>query len=214
MSLTAGTITCRTYRVTTPPVGDFLPGLQPDLRRHTFQPVRPDRASRSMGWVSPRNLLDTSLRVDHLVFGDFLVLGLRVDKITVNARVLKAHFAQAVQQVLRERSKKQLSREERTAILEKTKLELMAKQTPATSVYEAAWNLRTHRVYFTGTNETLNAEFCDLFQETFHVGLTPLHPVLRAEAKARKENIVDALMQAKAARFSPLAAGPGADKEA
>jgi hypothetical protein len=206
MSLTAGTITCRSYRIAAPPAGNFLASVQGDLRRHAFQPVRPDRSTRSIGWVNPRNILDTNLKAEHLVFADFLVLGLRVDKVTVNARMLKAHFNQAVQQALRERSKKQLSREERAALLEKTRQELMARQTPSTSLYEMAWNLTTHRVYFTGTGDALNAEFSDLFQETFHSGLIPLYPFLRAEAKARKEGSMDALTQAQPSRFSPLAA--------
>ena len=123
----------------------------------------------------------------------------------MNARLLKAHYHRAVAELVRTRTKKQLGREERVALMEKTKLELMTKQSPSTSLYEMAWNLKTHHVYFSATSEKLSQEFCDLFSDTFHTGLTPLYPFLRAERKASKEGLKAELLETLPSIFSPLA---------
>ncbi|NQU43696.1 recombination-associated protein RdgC [bacterium] len=204
MSLISGAISARVYRVEEPPARDALHELGKDLKRYAFQPVRVDRSPRSMGWVSPRNLLDTDLAIEKVLFEDFVVLGLRLDKVTVNAKLLKAYYQQAVQKLLKDQQRKQLSRDERAALMERTKIDLMAQQSPTTSLYEMAWNLTSHHVYFSATSTALNTEFADLFQETFHTGLTPLFPYLRAEPKAQKEGLAEALMQLEPSILSPL----------
>ncbi|MBN1867282.1 recombination-associated protein RdgC [Candidatus Sumerlaeota bacterium] len=207
MPLSTGAVTCRAYTVAEPPQGDFLSGLARDLQRHAFQPVQAARGQmRSIGWVNPRNILDIKLSPEKVRFEDYVVLGMRVDKVTVNARLLKAHYAEEATRVLREHRKKVLGREERAALLEKVRLELAARQTPSTSLYEMAWNVRTHRVYFSATSQALNLEFCDLFSDTFHAGLTPLFPFLRAERKCKSEGRPEVLAEALPAQFCPTAA--------
>ena len=74
MSLTAGSITCRAYRLADPPKGDFIGEAMRDVQRHAFKPCQTDKAQvRSMGWVNPRNLLDSRLSEEKTIFEDFLV---------------------------------------------------------------------------------------------------------------------------------------------
>lgn len=205
MSITSGTITCRAYCLAEPPGKNFLDDVAPDLERHAFKPVRVERSPRSLGWVSPRDILDTDLTLDKVLFEDFLVLGFRLDKVTVNARLLKAYCNQERLKYLRDHAgKKQMSRDERATLLEKVRLQLLKLQSPTTSFYEMAWNLRTHQVYFTATSTSLNQEFCDLFSDTFHTALTPLFPFIRADRKAAKEGLADELAATEPAYFSPL----------
>ncbi len=213
MGLTSGAITCRSYYIPEPPPKHFLEKAELDLKRHAFRPVRVDRSPRSFGWVNPRQILDTDLTVAKVVFEDFLILGLRVDKVSVNARLLKAHFNQERAKVMEERKKKQLSRDERAALLEKVRLTLMAEQSPATSIHEMAWNLETHHVYFSGLGDSLNQEFCDLFSDTFHASLTPLYPFIRADLKATKEGLREELLETEPARFVPARVATAAREE-
>ena len=202
--LTSGSITCRVYRLTEDPPPGFLEKADADLKRQAFKPVNVDRGPRSFGWVRAQDVLDTNVRVDNSTYDDYLVLGLRVDKVTLNSRILKAHFLRAAQDRMQETGRNALSRDEKTALLERTRRELMVKQTPATSLYEVAWNTAEGRVYFSATSETLNQEFCDLFQDTFHVALLPQFPYLRAEALAEARGLGDELAQSQPEIFSPL----------
>ncbi|HBF35570.1 TPA: hypothetical protein DDW35_13485 [Candidatus Sumerlaeota bacterium] len=204
MPLSVGTISCRTFYLAQPPVGDFLAQAQGDVRKHSFKPVQPDRSVRSLGWVDPSDVLDNAPLVERLVYEDFLLLGLRLDRVAINGRLLKAHFRHAMQKMSAERNKRPIGREEKAALLEKTRLDLLARQTPTSAFYEMAWNMRTHHVYFTGTGNTLANEFQDLFQETFHTGLTPLEPFLRAQVKAEKEGLLEPFLKAEPARFRSI----------
>jgi len=203
--LTAGAITCRVYRLSEAPPPDFLEKAEADLRRHAFKPVNVDRAPRSFGWVRAQDVLDTDVRIENSMYDDYLVLGLRVDKVSVNARLVKAHFQRAAEERMRQTGRDRLGREEKAALLDRTRRELLAKQTPATSFYEAAWNTREHRVYFSATSENLNREFSDLFQDTFHVAILPQYPYLRAEAVAEARGLAEELARSKPEIFSPLA---------
>lgn len=202
MPLTSGAVTCRIYRVADPPRGDFIEGALRDLRRHAFRAVAADRGQdRSMGWVNPRNVLDAELTPDKVRFGDYLVLGLRIDKITVNARILKARFQQAAEEMTAAREKKRLLRDERDALMERVRQEILSEQTPSTSLYEMAWDLESHVVYFSGTGESLNVEFADLFQETFHAGLILQVPYTRAQRHAAAQGQTEELENTRPARF-------------
>jgi len=204
MPLTMGTITCRAYFLALPPQNGFLADAIRDIQRHAFHPPQADRGQvRSLGWVNPRNLLDARLTLEKIQFEDFLVIGLRIDKIALNARIVKAHYGEAVHEALKDRRKQGLSREERMAILDKVKMDLLVKQTPSTSLYEMAWNLKNHHIYFSATSESLNLEFCDLFSDTFHTSLTPYFPFLRAEEKAKQDGLTEQLLECLPARFSP-----------
>jgi hypothetical protein len=156
-----------------------------------------------LGWVNAQNVLDADLTLEKVRFDDFLVFGLRVDRVRVNGRLLKAHAAAAIEKALRQRERRTLSRDERMAFVEKVRLDLLAKQTPLTSLYDVAWSLETHHVYFSATGDSLNQEFCDLFGETFHTALTPLFPFLRAERKAKQEGLIDELLATMPAQLSP-----------
>jgi DNA recombination-dependent growth factor C len=205
MPLTSGTVTCRVYTLSDRPKGQFLAEALAEAKRFAFRPPQAERGqTRSIGWVNIRNVLDADLNPEKMQFEDFVVLGLRVDKVSVNARVLKAHFMEAVQKALKEKRKTQLGREERAALLEQVRTRLLAKQTPSTSVYEMAWNTKTHRVYFAATSESLNAEFCDLFHDTFHSTPIPLFPYLRAETKSKREGTMAELLESDAALMSPF----------
>lgn len=202
--LTSGSITCRVYRLAEKPPPDFLDKADRDLKRHAFREVDVAKSPRSMGWVRAQDILNTDVRVANSMYEDFLVLGLRVDKVAVNARLLKAYFQRAADERLQETGRSSLSRDERAALLEKTKLQMLTMQTPATALYEVAWNTADHLVYFSATSEALNQEFADLFQDTFHVGLLPQLPYLRAEAYAEPRGLGGRLGAIEPEIFSPI----------
>jgi hypothetical protein len=66
-----------------------------------------------------------------------------------------------------------------------------------------AWNLRTHHVYFSGTSQTLNQEFADLFGETFHVRIMPLLPYIRATTVAERDGLKEELLASDPVRLAP-----------
>ncbi len=206
MTIIAGAFSGRIWRAidSLPPHFDDLVGR--NLPRYAFKPVNTERGElRSMGWVNVRQLLDTRLTLQKVMYDGTLVLGLRIDKLTLNMRLFKATLAQEVAKVLKEQKRGKLSREEVTAIEEQLKKKLIENQIPSTSVYEVSWNLESGAILFTGGGDKLSMEFSDLFTETFNVSIEPQFPFYRAERFAKKQHLERELMEAYPSPFSPTA---------
>ncbi len=206
MTIIAGPFSGRIWRAvdSLPPHFDELVGR--NLPRHAFKPVNTDRGElRSMGWVNVRQLLDTRLTLPKVMVDGTLILGLRIDKVTLNMRLFKATLAQEVAKVLKEQKRGKLSREEISAIEDQLKKKLIENQIPATTVHEMSWNLESGAILFTGGGDKLSMEFSDLFTETFNVSIEPQFPFYRAERFAKKQHLERELMETYPSPFSPTA---------
>ena len=204
MPLTAGTLTTRTWRVidTLPP--NFKELFERNLQRHAFRPIDPERGElQTMGWVNIRQMLDARLNLEKVLFGNIILLALRVDRLAINQKLFRALFAQEIGKQLREKGRENLSREERLVIEDKVRLDLIKRTQPNTAVYEAAWHLESGTVFFGSTSERLNMSFADLFTETFQVTIEPQFPFLRAQHWAERQRLGKELLELLPAPFSP-----------
>jgi hypothetical protein len=152
------------------------------LRRHAFSPIdaTSDR-TRAVGWVNPRQILDSRVRWDKIVFGPHVVLGLRIDQRTVSRPILRARVAQAQAERRRERPGGKVSREERTEIAKVIEADLLRQTPPSTTVHELAWNTQTGRMWFSSTAQRANEEMTELFERTFDLTPVPLVPFTLAD---------------------------------
>jgi len=157
-----------------------------------------------MGWVNIRQVLDTRLTINKVLFNNMIVLGLRVDEIKINQKLFRATLAQEVAKAIREnRGDGKFSREQRLALEEKVRLELLKAQPPTLAVYEIAWNLESGIVVFGSTATKMNVEFSELFSETFNVSIEPQFPFLRAQRWARRQKQEKELLELLPSPFSP-----------
>jgi hypothetical protein len=204
MSLTAGSVTCRVWRVldTLPP--GFKETFERNLRRHAFRPIDPERGQlQAVGWVNARQLLDAELRLEKVLFGNLIVLALRVDRLAINLKVFRATLAQAIDKALRDNDRRRLSREERLVLEDKVRLDLIKSTQPATNVYEVIWRLEDGVLFFGSTSNKLSGIFSDLFTETFQVSIEPQFPYLRAQQWADKQKLGQELLELLPSPFSP-----------
>ncbi len=206
MPLTSGSLTARAWRVIDIIPPNFKELFERNLKRHAFQAVDPERGQlQSMGWVNIRQLLDSRLTLDKVLFGNLILLALRVDKLVINQKVFRATLAREIARVLREKGKGGLSREERLVIEDKVRLDLIKRTQPNTAVYELAWHLESGLLFFGTTAERLNLAFSDLFTETFQVSIEPQFPFLRAQRWAKRQKQSQALLELLPSPFSPEA---------
>lgn len=206
MTIIAGPFSGRIWRAvdSLPPHFDEL--VERNLPRHAFKPVNTERGElRSLGWVNIRQLLDTRLTLPKVMYDGTLALGLRIDKITLNMRLFKATLAQELAKLAKERKADKLSREEKSAMEDQVKQKLIRDQIPSTSIYEMSWHLESGTLLFTGGGDKLNAEFSDLFTETFNVSIEPQFPFYRAERYAKRQHLERELLEMFPSPFSPTA---------
>ncbi len=202
MPITAGALSARLWRVSDALPPHFNELFSRNLKRHAFRPPATDRGeTRSRGWVNIRNALDTDLTFEKTHFREIIALALRVDRVTINPRVFRAKLAEETEKTLRARKREVLNEEERAALNDKVRMELLRAQTPSMSIYEMIWHLESGVVVFGGTSNRLNVEFGELFSETFNVTLEPQLPFLRAQPWAEKHKLAAELRELLPASF-------------
>lgn len=203
MPISNGTLSGRFFRVVEPLPPQFDQTLERNLKRYAFQPVNPEKGQlRSMGWVNVRQMLDTRLTPEKVMFDGTIAVGLRIDKITINARLFRATLAEEIAKALREQKVKNISREQRAALEDQVRQKLIAQQVPGTTLHEMAWNLERGLICFTGGGDKLNTEFQDLFMETFQVSVEPQFPFYRAQRYAVRQHVERELLELLPSPFS------------
>jgi hypothetical protein len=207
MPIISGALSARVWRVTEALPPQFGESFERNLKRHAFKPISTEHGHlRSMGWVNIRQVLDANVTMKKAMFDNVLALALRVDRITINQRLFRATLAQEIAKALREKGQSGgLTREQRSAIEDDVRMKLLREQVPSMSVYEMAWQLESGSVYFAATGDKLNAEFSELFTQTFNVGIEPQFPFLRAQHWAKKARRQRDLLELLPAPFSPAA---------
>lgn len=182
MGLLSGSITFKPFRVDGKLPRDFKEKLTQQLPRFAFREINPKvNPEMSIGWVNSANPLDADLTVEKVLFGKYLIAGLRKDRKAVPAAILKARVAEAIRAVARERKGKKIGREQITAIKDTVKEHLLAGISPTTALYEMVWNYETQEVYLSTLARKAADEFIDLFKETFDLELIELSLPTRVE---------------------------------
>lgn len=182
MGLYSGTFTFRKFRLTDDIPSDFQQNLAKSLARFAFREINPQTNPEfSIGWVLPFDPLDSALPVEKVVLGKYILLGIRRDKKNVSMPMLKAHVTEALRAKRSERGGRKLSKEEINEVRDHAKDKLLNSISPVTNFYEMAWNFETGEVFFSAQAAKPAAEFAELFEETFKLGLEEINLVTRTE---------------------------------
>ena len=190
MPFTSGTISATWYRVDRDFPKDAREQFDITLKRYAFTPIDSSKGEvESMGWVDSRDILNPKLLWDLVTLGKYAFLGLRFDRKTVSATLLKAHIREELRRVAREKKARQISRTERKIIMEQVKATLLRKASPSVAVYEASWNTETGDVLFGSSSKSANERFCEQFAMTFDIELFPHHPLARVDDIAEEEGL-------------------------
>lgn len=204
MPITMGTLTCRCFTVSGRPPADFRETYPLQIQRNAYRPPDPERGHmRSIGWVHPVRILDSEFDFDSILFGARMVLGLRIDSISINNRIYKARLFDEMAAHREKTKRPRLTRDEKNSIEEALQIQMAKAQTPASVFHELAWNLKTGEALFTGLSDKLCMEAQELFNETFELSLEPKLPYLRAEAIAGKLGLKAELIACQPADLAP-----------
>lgn len=203
MPLTVGAVATRRYRVLDSPPTEYLSPFGKAIVRNAFKPINEDKGeTQSAGWVSVRNILETSLNPSEWHIPPYILLGYRIDKKSVSAKLFRAKLDLAIRDKLRSGQREKLSREEKSSLEMSIKTEMLKAQAPSVNVAEIAWNVETGRLIVASTSTTVNDLVAGAFAETF--GLTPVaqFPYLLAEEWAEEKGRPSDLTRAGADDFA------------
>ena len=176
MGLLKGSLTFSRYRI----IGG-LPDHFPDffnerIRRYAFQTVWRTTDEKAAGWTGMENVLDTDFPYASYAQGRYMLFSLRVDRKSVAPSLLRLRIMETERSKLTETGQKKLYREQREAIREAVRLELLGRSLPVPSFYEICWSVPDNTLLFCSLSDKVVEELQGLFKESFSLTLRPYVP--------------------------------------
>ena len=139
-----GGLTYRQYRVNQHLPPQWQKRVQQGLSQNLAKEISPTSDDeRSVGWCNAHFALDTSISLEQCLYNEYVVIGMRVDTLTVPKRLLAVYSEREERLAMQELNKEVLSRYERAEIREKVEMALRKKVLPSIKTSEVVWNWET-----------------------------------------------------------------------
>ncbi|MEW6333856.1 MAG: recombination-associated protein RdgC, partial [Thermodesulfobacteriota bacterium] len=143
------------------------------IRMNAFRNVWRTADEKSAGWTGLDDPLDTDFPYASYALGQYLLFCLRVDRKSVAPSLLRLRVMEADRSKLAETGQKKLYREQREAIREAVRLELLGRSLPVPSFFEVCWSVPDHRLIFCSLSDKVFEELQELFRDSFQLTLCP-----------------------------------------
>ena len=142
-----------------------------------------------------------------------MLFSLRIDRKSVAPSLLRIRILEAEQKQLAESGQKKLYREQREAIRESVRLELLGKTMPVPSFHEICWSVPDRVLTFCCLSDKVAGELQELFRESFSLSLSPYLPwdsdgaVLHPQGADAGQNSMDVALPSLPPGVDPLTVG-------
>lgn len=176
MGLLKGTVSFSLYRLegSLPASADEF--IHQQLKAFAFRSSAPASEEKAIGWTSLENVLDTDFEGAKYIWGDYLMLTLRIDRKTVPPSLQRIRLLEAEQDFLSETGQKRIYREQREDLRERVHLELFSKAQPVPAFYEFCWSVSQKSLILCSLSEKVIDDFQDFFKQTFSLSVYPYTP--------------------------------------
>ncbi|MDR1396878.1 MAG: recombination-associated protein RdgC [Desulfarculales bacterium] len=182
MALLKGSLGLSRYKVEGNLPSDFWSWLNRRILQNIFIDIESSTIDKSSGWVSAHDYFDVSFAFEVYNFNPYVVLGLRQDKRTVSAALVRKYHRLEINRQRELQPEARLSKPDREMLKEKARLQLLARIPPQTATWEMCWHTGRGEVWFTTGNRALLDTGLELFQKSFSpLFLTPRLPWLMAQ---------------------------------
>ena len=110
---------------------------------------------------------DSSFSYASHLFGDYVVVSLRIDERKVSPTILKKFVQKEEERLKKEKQVPKLGRTLKLEIKERVKSELTRKAMPVPAVYDLVWSLSESSLYFFSTNQKAQMLLEEFFKDCF-----------------------------------------------
>lgn len=187
MGLKKGAFSFSRFGVSSPLPVNFADLFDEKIKAFTFRDFFPVNEEKALGWTGLQDILDTEFAYATHTLGDYRVFSLRIDRKNIPSALLRLRFLEAERGMLAERETKKLYKEEKEALREGLRQDLLKQTSPIPSLLDVCWSLTKGMVYFSSHAEKVLQDFQDFFRETFELDIALHVPWLDTLAKSKDE---------------------------
>lgn len=141
------------------------------LARHAFGTSPAGRDGVQVGWIGPGHLFETEIAAERIAFGRFVVLGMRTDRLSPPANVLRGYIRMEEEAALSSSGREYLSKSERRAAREaalaRAEQESRVGAFRRMSASPVMMDLERRVVYLGGAGVAAADRLLQLFRDTF-----------------------------------------------
>jgi recombination associated protein RdgC len=155
----------------------FVEGTLPDDFRERFgaaiqlRAMRPleadDEALERSGWCAIGDPFELDLGYERVFYNDYVNLGLRTDRWSIPAALVRTHLKEAEAAYLEKKKRQRLSKHERAELKELVLRQLRKQSVPSVRAVDFSWSLGEGIVRFFSHAQRPTATLVDLFGKTF-----------------------------------------------
>jgi DNA recombination-dependent growth factor C len=176
MGLIKGTLTLSKYRVVGSLPDNFKNFIDKQIKVFAFRELPIGESEKSVGWTSLENVLDTNFEYANYLLADYLIFSLRIDRKIIPTSLLKLKVLEAERQLIADKGKDKIYREERAEIKESVYRSLLRQTPPIPSFHDICWNVSQGWLLFGSLSKKAGEDFEDLFKRTFKLTLQRFIP--------------------------------------
>ncbi len=176
MGLLKGTLTFSRYRITGGRPANFSAFIDERLKKYAFRESAAQGDEDNAGWTSLENILDADFKNEGYALGDYLLFSLRIDRKTIPASLLKIRLLEGEKNLRAESGGKRIYREQRDALKEQIRAQLLENAHPIPSFHGVCWSVSKSMLFFSSLTEKAAEEFQDLFKHSFGLTVYPFTP--------------------------------------
>jgi hypothetical protein len=176
MGLRKGTLSFSRYRLIGNQPDRFPDFFDERIRKHAFSTDWRTADEKAAGWTGLEDPLDTDFPFASYAQGRYMLFSLRIDRKSIAPSLLKLKVIEAERKQLAHGGQKKLYREQREAIREAVRLELLGRTLPVPSTFEVCWSVQDNTLVFCSLSDKIFEELRELFRDSFQFSLSPHLP--------------------------------------
>jgi recombination associated protein RdgC len=161
------------------------------LRDRAFKPLdRSSEEDRSAGWVELEQNDSTELAPSSFLYGEYVLVSYRIDKLRVPASALKAELEAWAREYTKAKGRPP-KKPERAEHREMVHKKLRARALPQSRVFDVSWSQKSDQIQIWASARSVVEEIKECLESVFELELTAQTPSAFAAAYAPKQGAIE-----------------------
>ena len=180
MGLLSGTTSITRYKIEGKYSDSILENISSRLEKYKIKEIDGTTEQNSVGWTEFGNPFNPNFINNSVLFGNFLIFSLRIDKKTIPSKLLRKLYLEKIKNRLKEDDRGFLTKDEKEAIRNSITDNLCIKIPANPNIYDLVWNYEEKLLWFFTNIKSANQALESIFRKTFDLSLIRLFPYTMA----------------------------------